>query len=69
MILSGREKDIIITGGVNVFAQDVEKVLPLAVTERVDTKYKAVNYEKLIPVLVEGVKELTERIKKLENKG
>ena len=51
-----------------VIAQDVEKVLPLAVTERYDTKYKAVRYEQLIPVLVEGVKELTERIKKLEDK-
>lgn len=50
-----------------VIAQEVEKVLPLAVTERYDTKYKAVRYEQLIPVLVEGIKELTERVKKLES--
>ena len=50
-----------------VIAQEVEKVLPLAVTERHDTKYKAVRYEQLIPVLVEGIKELTERVKKLES--
>ncbi len=53
---------------VGVIAQDVEEVMPQAVTERDDTKYKAVNYEKLIPLLVEGVKELTERIEKLEDR-
>jgi hypothetical protein len=48
-----------------IIAQDVEKVLPLAVTER-DTGYKAVRYEKLIPLLVECIKELSEKVKRLE---
>ena len=45
---------------VGVIAQDVEKVLPTAVTER-DTGYKAVNYINIIPLLIEAVKELKEQ--------
>lgn len=40
-----------------VIAQEVEKTLPYAVTTR-DNGFKAVDYEKLIPLLVEAVKEL-----------
>jgi hypothetical protein len=40
-----------------VLAQQVEQVLPEIVTTRPDG-YKAVNYEKLIPLLIEAIKEL-----------
>ena len=48
-----------------VIAQEVEQVLPLAVAER-DNGFKAVRYEKLIPLLIESIKELSEKVKQLE---
>jgi len=50
---------------IGLIAQDVEKVFPEAVTERADG-YKAVDYSKLVPVLIEAVKELSYRINILE---
>jgi len=52
---------------VGVIAQELEKVLPEVVTER-ETGYKAVNYEKIVPLLIEAIKELSAKIKDLENK-
>jgi hypothetical protein len=49
-----------------VVAQDVEKVLPLAVTTR-DNGYKAVKYDNLIPLLIESIKELNKKIETQEN--
>ena len=51
---------------VGVIAQEVEKIIPEAVTDR-DTGYKAVQYDKLIPLLVECVKEQQDMIEKLRN--
>lgn len=45
---------------VGVIAQEVEKVLPSAVTTRGDGK-KAVRYEKIIPLLIEAIKELSDK--------
>jgi hypothetical protein len=42
---------------IGVIAQEVEEVLPLIVTTR-DNGYKAVRYEKIIPLLIEAIKEL-----------
>jgi hypothetical protein len=42
---------------IGVIAQEVEKVLPEIVVTREDG-YKAVRYEKLIPLLIEAIKEL-----------
>ena len=50
---------------VGVIAQEIEKVLPEVVTTR-DNGYKAVKYEKIIPLLVEAIKELQEEIKELK---
>jgi hypothetical protein len=50
---------------VGVIAQEVEKVLPEVVTTR-DSGYKAVKYEKIIPLLIEGIKEQQEQIDELK---
>jgi len=52
---------------IGVIAQDVEEVLPELVENR-DNGYKAVKYDKLTAVLIQAVKELSARVKELENK-
>lgn len=48
-----------------VVAQEVEQVLPEAVETR-PTGYKAVNYNQLVPLLIECIKDLSARVKQLE---
>jgi hypothetical protein len=50
---------------IGLIAQEVEEVFPEAVTEREDG-YKAVDYARLVPVLVEAIKELSYRVNILE---
>ena len=52
---------------VGVIAQEIEKVLPQVVVNR-ENGYKAVDYEKIIPLLIESIKELSAKVKELENK-
>jgi ABC-type transporter Mla subunit MlaD len=52
---------------VGVIAQEIEAILPQIVTNR-DNGYKAVQYEKIVPLLIEAIKELSAKIKRLENK-
>jgi len=58
-----------------VIAQEVEKVLPSAVKEaklpfhgKENEVYKTVEYDQLVGLLIESVKELTERVEELEKK-
>jgi hypothetical protein len=51
---------------VGIMAQDLQNILPLAVQERVDGNL-AVDYVKLIPVLIEEVKRLNNEINELKN--
>jgi len=44
-----------------VLAQDVEAVLPEVTTTR-DDGYKAVRYEKMVPMLIEAIKELSDKV-------
>jgi len=44
----------------------VEKVLPEIVADRKDGT-KAVRYEKIIPLLVEAIKELSDEVERLKN--
>jgi len=52
---------------VGVSAQEVEKVLPEIVTKApIDSKYKTVWYDKLVPLLIEAVKEQQQQINELK---
>ena len=62
------EKQSVYTGkDVGVLAQDVEKVLPEVVSEREDG-YLAVKYEKIIPLLIEAIKDQQKEIEELKSK-
>ena len=50
---------------VGVIAQEVEAVLPEVVVTR-DNGYKAVNYEKIVPLLIESIKDLKAEIDELK---
>ena len=52
---------------VGVIAQEVEKILPEIVATR-DNGYKAVRYEKIVPLLIEAVKALHAEIEELKKK-
>jgi hypothetical protein len=52
---------------VGVIAQEIELILPQIVTNR-DNGFKAVQYEKIIPLLIEAIKELSAKVDRMENK-
>lgn len=52
---------------IGVIANEVEYTLPEAVINRPDG-VKAVNYNKIVPLLIESIKELTSKVEKLESK-
>jgi hypothetical protein len=50
---------------VGVIAQEIEKVLPEVVTTR-DNGYKGVKYEKIVPLLIQAIKEQQKQIEDLQ---
>jgi hypothetical protein len=50
---------------VGVSAQEVEKVLPEAVTDSAHDSYLTVKYEKIVPLLIEAIKEQSDQIDSL----
>ena len=65
------EQEVLIHGNkgtdVGIIAQQIEKVLPEVVTTR-DNGYKAVNYEKIVALLIEAIKEQQSEIDQLKDK-
>lgn len=54
-----------------LIAQDVESIFPLVVSNNLkfgDETYKTIEYRELVPILIEAIKELNERIIQLETK-
>jgi len=51
---------------IGVKAQEIEAVLPEIVTTRA-SGYKGVKYEKIVPLLIEGIKALNQKVEHLEN--
>jgi hypothetical protein len=52
---------------VGVIAQEIEKILPDIVATR-DNGFKAVRYEKIVPLLIEAVKSLSSEIEEIKKK-
>ena len=50
---------------VGVIAQEIQEILPQIVTLR-DNGYLAVDYQKIVPLLIEAIKELNDKIKNIE---
>ena len=53
---------------VGISAQEVQKVMPSAVVPApIDENYLTVHYDRLIPLLIEAIKELSNKVESLEN--
>jgi hypothetical protein len=61
----GKENTINKGNDVGVIAQEIEEILPEATTTR-DNGYKAVQYEKIVPLLIECIKEQQNMIEELQ---
>ena len=60
-------QDTYIGNDIGVIAQEIETILPELVQTR-ENGYKAVKYDKLVALLIEGIKELTKQVEYLKTK-
>ena len=51
---------------VGVIAQELQEVLPEVVAERKETGMLAVNYDRIVPLLIQSIKELKKEIEQLK---
>jgi hypothetical protein len=61
------KQDIYKGTDIGVIAQEIEEVLPELVQTR-ENGYKAVKYDKLVSLLIEGIKELSNEVEELKRK-
>jgi hypothetical protein len=61
------KQDIYKGTDIGVIAQEIEEVLPELVQTR-ENGYKAVKYDKLVSLLIEGIKDLSKQVEELKNK-
>jgi hypothetical protein len=55
---------------IGVSAQEVQAILPEVVAPApIDNQYLTVRYERLIPLLIEAIKELAEEVKELKSRA
>jgi hypothetical protein len=62
-----KKQDIYKGTDIGVIAQEIEEVLPELVQTR-ENGYKAVKYDKLVSLLIEGIKDLSKQVEELKNK-
>jgi hypothetical protein len=54
---------------VGVSAQEVQAIMPeVVVPAPIDEKYLTIHYERMVPLLIEAIKELSAKVKKMESK-
>jgi hypothetical protein len=54
---------------VGVSAQEVQAIMPEVVLPApIDEKYLTIHYERMVPLLIEAIKELSAKVKELESK-
>ena len=61
------DDDNLLVTDTGVIAQDVEALGLPGITTTRDDGVKALRYERLVPILIEAVKELTAKVNSLEN--
>ena len=66
---TGRDLKLPAGKQLGVSAQQVQEIFPEAVAVRPTDEYLTVKYEKLVPVLIEAIKELKEEIESLKSGG
>ena len=54
---------------VGVSAQEVQAIMPeVVVPAPIDEKYLTIHYDRMVPLLIEAIKELSAKVKELESK-
>jgi hypothetical protein len=66
-VWNNEKQDIYKGKDYGVIAQEIEKILPELVDNRKDG-YKAVKYDRLVSLLIEGIKELSKEVNELKQK-